>query len=262
MLEQLGIPTCDARGRNISLDPKKLRPIARTGVRILYRLGMTTKDDSARDARYAAFRRKHRSQLGAVPYFMGVWDTVGAIGWNRIFPGHDEKHLPKGIQYVRHAMSIDEYRLDYRRAPWGSAHTIRPPVEGEPTPFQQVWFAGNHADVGGSYPENESRLSDITLKWMVDFITEELPPARRVQVDQRYLSLHPAFDGMMHDELMDGIEGSGVPWLKRVRPVDPAGELHQTVLDRLALPAVRNFDTYGPIPAGELERSSRRKAVL
>ncbi|MHA6688612.1 phospholipase effector Tle1 domain-containing protein [Mesorhizobium sp. A556] len=24
--------------------------------------------------------------------------------------------------------------------------------------LQQVWFVGNHSDVGGSYPENDSRL--------------------------------------------------------------------------------------------------------
>ena len=35
-------------------------------------------------------------------------------------------------------------------------------------PFVQLWFAGNHSDIGGSYPETESRLSDIALKWMID----------------------------------------------------------------------------------------------
>ncbi len=29
-----------------------------------------------------------------------------------------------------------------------------------------MWFAGNHSDVGGSYPESETRLSDISLGWM------------------------------------------------------------------------------------------------
>ncbi|WP_420969397.1 phospholipase effector Tle1 domain-containing protein [Bradyrhizobium sp. B120] len=29
-----------------------------------------------------------------------------------------------------------------------------------------MWFAGSHSDVGGSYPENEARLSDISLCWM------------------------------------------------------------------------------------------------
>ncbi len=29
-----------------------------------------------------------------------------------------------------------------------------------------MWFAGNHSDVGGSYPESETRQSDISLGWM------------------------------------------------------------------------------------------------
>ena len=36
-----------------------------------------------------------------------------------------------------------------------------------PPRFKQVWFAGSHSDIGGSYPETESRLSDIALAWMV-----------------------------------------------------------------------------------------------
>ena len=35
----------------------------------------------------------------------------------------------------------------------------------------QRWFAGNHSDVGGSYPEPESRLSDIALRWMCEQAT-------------------------------------------------------------------------------------------
>jgi hypothetical protein len=31
----------------------------------------------------------------------------------------------------------------------------------------QMWFAGNHSDIGGSYPEAESRLSDNALAWMI-----------------------------------------------------------------------------------------------
>jgi T6SS, Phospholipase effector Tle1-like, catalytic domain len=33
--------------------------------------------------------------------------------------------------------------------------------------FWEVWFAGVHSDVGGSYPESESQLSQIALKWML-----------------------------------------------------------------------------------------------
>jgi hypothetical protein len=60
----------------------------------------------------------------------------------------------------------------------------------------------NHADIGGSYPENESRLSDIALDWMVEFITDKIPEADRVIVDKSLLGLYPSADGMMHDECM------------------------------------------------------------
>jgi hypothetical protein len=33
--------------------------------------------------------------------------------------------------------------------------------------FKQVWFAGVHSDVGGSYSPDESGLSQITLEWML-----------------------------------------------------------------------------------------------
>ena len=68
----------------------------------------------------------------------------------------------------------------------------------EPEVFQQIWFAGNHADIDGSYPEIESRLSDISLQWMVDFVTKELPEEGRVQLDPRYMVLYPSPDGIMH----------------------------------------------------------------
>jgi len=39
-------------------------------------------------------------------------------------------------------------------------------AEGPPK-MVQMWFAGNHSDIGGSYPEAESRLSDNALAWMI-----------------------------------------------------------------------------------------------
>ena len=94
-----------------------------------------------------------------------------------------------------------------------------PDRKDEPEQFDQIWFAGNHADVGGSYPENELRLSDITLQWMVEFIAEKMPEANRVIVDKGLLRLYPSADGMMHDECMVGIGGTALHWSKSVRDV-------------------------------------------
>ena len=33
--------------------------------------------------------------------------------------------------------------------------------------MKQVWFPGAHSNVGGGYPEAESGLSKITLRWLL-----------------------------------------------------------------------------------------------
>jgi hypothetical protein len=128
----------------------------------------------------------------------------------------------------------------------GSGTVLWPNRQNEPEQFDQIWFAGNHADVGGSYPENESRLSDITLKWMVNFITQEILEAGRVFVNADLLKLHPSSSGMMHDECMVGISGTALKWDRSVRDVPNTAKLHETVYERLDLPSVRNFTSYGP----------------
>ena len=59
----------------------------------------------------------------------------------------------------RHAISIDERRCYFRNNLWG------PSLPGQN--IKQVWFAGVHSDVGGSYAYAECGLSQITLEWML-----------------------------------------------------------------------------------------------
>ena len=63
--------------------------------------------------------------------------------------------------------------------------------------FKQMWFAGSHSDVGGSYPETESRLSDIALAWMVGE-AEYLP--HPIRIDRSVLKLYPDAAGGQHNE--------------------------------------------------------------
>ena len=97
-------------------------------------------------------------------HFVGVWDTVSSVGWI-----WDPVKLPYTAQNPdmangRHAVSIDERRCYFRNNLWGAA------LPGQN--LKQVWFAGVHSDIGGSYAESESGLSKITLEWM---ICEALP---------------------------------------------------------------------------------------
>jgi hypothetical protein len=75
------------------------------------------------------------------------------------FPGTKATHNPD-LKFVRHAVSIDERRAFFRQNLFGEPHDAQQDIK-------EIWFAGVHSDVGGSYPESESQLSKITLQWMV-----------------------------------------------------------------------------------------------
>ena len=99
---------------------------------------------------------------------VAVWDTVGSMGIPAyagdkrfdVFRFVDTK-LSNKVQNGFHAMAVDELRGDFPVTAWESRAGIK-----------QVWFVGAHADVGGGYSAQESRLSDIALEWMMKQLAE------------------------------------------------------------------------------------------
>jgi uncharacterized protein (DUF2235 family) len=95
--------------------------------------------------------------------FVGVWDTVSSVGWYK-----KPVYLPNtannpSVLASRHAVSIDERRAFFRTNLWW-------PGKEEPSGPKdcvQVWFPGDHCDVGGGHSESESGLSQGALEWMV-----------------------------------------------------------------------------------------------
>lgn len=92
-------------------------------------------------------------------HFLGLWDTVNSVGWV-----WDPLMLPfttnnQDVSVIRHAVSIDERRAFFKQNLWGKGI--------KNANVKQVWFAGVHSDIGGSYPQNESGLSNIALEWMI-----------------------------------------------------------------------------------------------
>ncbi|MEX0622349.1 MAG: DUF2235 domain-containing protein, partial [Saccharospirillum sp.] len=114
-----------------------------------------------------AFRKDH-SHASCDIHFVGVWDTVGALGipfsLMGLLESHDEFYDTKmgsNVTFARHALAIDEQREDFEPTVW----TPRPGVD-----LKQVWFAGVHSDVGGSYPPDKHTgfmASDAPLAWMI-----------------------------------------------------------------------------------------------
>lgn len=323
-----GIPTTE-NGKPINRDEATIRRIASEAVRRVYSHGTGRSDDrqteagqarhemfkAQREALGQQFRAKYGSEgsLGSnvVPHFIGVWDTVaavgltppaahiltglaaafllltsGALGWAGVpfgpsafwssfianlgliglagvgfyyllrlrwatglaqYKWHQTLHLTSfkmtffdrslnhNVRYARHAIAIDENRADFDRVPWKNDKEPSGRELAEGAWFRQMWFAGNHSDIGGSYPENESRLSDITLDWMA----REAVKAGLL-VDRRYLNLFGHWTGVQHDECRDGIRLWGLRFRWRERPRNPiaGATLHPSVISRFEEAAV------------------------
>ena len=111
----------------------------------------------------AKFRKDYAVADVSRIHFIGVFDTVGALGIPAPFLGTlgTEKYLfhdtaPSSIiNHARHAVSIDENRQDFEPTLW----TPKAGID-----LKQVWFAGVHTDIGGGYPDRT--LGDVAGKWM------------------------------------------------------------------------------------------------
>ena len=113
-----------------------------------------------------AFRKAYAHPSREVQ-FVGVWDTVGALGIPLTFLGMMERKdefydtkIGGNVHFARHAMAIDEQRTDFEPTIWELPQGVD---------MKQVWFVGSHSDVGGSYkPDGDGALlSDIALEWMM-----------------------------------------------------------------------------------------------
>lgn len=175
--------------------------------------------------------------------------------------------LSRFVTFARSANAIDETRADFDRVKWGpTAKDLVKETSGIPT-FKQFFFAGNHSDIGGSYPEVESRLSDIALEWMLEEAVE-VPNGLRigpVYVNGKKMSgsgsqgttlyLYPSDDGVQHNEIfgmrdaLDAVRPRWLAWILRnknyaenIREIPKEAVLHPSVERRMLLKEVRQAD--------------------
>jgi uncharacterized protein (DUF2235 family) len=167
--------------------------------------------------------------------YLGVWDTVKAAGILRVGDLHwPFTHQLFNAHRIRHAVSIDEYRRPYRYYPADPRH------EG----LEEVWFAGVHSDVGGTF-EPDHRLACIALKWVVEGALQE-------QVRLR-TSAYPQHCTVDEGFAMGEIHRMGKVWLLagyRKREIPQDAKLHASVrvrrkLDRNYLPDLTDADVEG-----------------
>ncbi len=183
------------------------------------------------------FVHAHPNQWASIE-FLGVWDTVPALGlpaavidtfvnyipsWKHRY--HDFRLHPS-VKNAYHALSIDDDRKWFQPTIWDSFNENYQKVE-------QVWFSGAHTDVGGGF--HEAGLSDITLEWMVQKAVAH--GVKLYMRSIRYWNFCIAPDAT--DEIHLPREGAGRvypqlqrTWSAHAQETFGAPTIHQSVLDR------------------------------
>lgn len=245
VLSLCGIPTRGTYGENPRESTRARRRLVQRALRVYQTYGQSRIKGRLRERRGKRYRARFASHE-AVPYFIGVWDTVRALGlpgigrlvlWRHAF--HDTTLNPR-VAYARQALALDENRAMMKPELWDEADADR--ASGR---IKQAWFPGVHSDVGGGYPESE--LSDLSLEWMVEEATGIPEP---LVVDRSRLDLRGSHRGMQHDERV----GLGLLlWLKGTRGhlrLDTC-QLERHIEKRFleaSVPTARGEGPYRPIP--------------
>lgn len=184
----------------------------------------------------------------------GWRDRFKTIHFNELWMQFYDTELHPNVEYARHAISIDENRADFARVAWSSKRGTGRDASGIQW-FEQVWFAGNHSDIGGSYPENESRLSDISLDWMARWASA-VPDG--LKFDKSVLKVWPQPGGPQHDEVAAGFASvprwTGITWKEKYRVLPgPGAIMHASVYRRFDNREVRLTDAFGRYRPSTLE---------
>lgn len=157
-----------------------------------YAVGIYTRskdfdDDDWKQLREFArtFSRRVDGEISIQVTYLGMWDSVKAAGflrWGNLRWMWTVR--VSNADRIRHAVSIDEKRRPYRE------YLVEPSKKPPIPKLEEVWFAGVHSDVGGTF-EDDPRLPQISLKWIVDGALESglrLRPgayAKHCAVDER-----------------------------------------------------------------------------
>ncbi|HJU37185.1 MAG TPA: DUF2235 domain-containing protein [Gaiellaceae bacterium] len=188
-----------------------LRPEERDRIRDAYALYRRPDKELAPNSIAAALFRRSHSYAETYIDFVGVWDTVGALGipidgfrlplLSKLWRFHDTD-LSRYVLNAYHALAIDERRRPFRPTVWHQ----QPGAQGQT--LEQVWFAGVHSDVGGGYSDTD--LSEIPLLWMAekangcglafdpDRLVVTAPPIEPRELRDEGIEVAPNFAGRLH----------------------------------------------------------------
>ncbi|PSR94237.1 hypothetical protein BD289DRAFT_465956 [Coniella lustricola] len=134
---------------------------------------------------------------------VSVFDTVGSLGvpsvaWmKKLGIDHTtaelrfyDTALSDRIEHAFHALALDEPRPPFSPSIWERAASNK-----GFTDLRQVWFPGNHGNIGGGWPDQG--IANMSMAWMMDQLTTvgvefDLGSIGRMLADtERYYREHP-----------------------------------------------------------------------
>ncbi len=173
-----------------------------------------------------ARRFRERCSWEAKVSFLGVWDTVGALGIPlRLFGKRNEEkyafhdtRISSIVLNAYHALAIDERRKPFRPTLWKTKRGRRNSA--------QVWFAGVHSDVGGGYAD--AGLADKTLLWMA-----EKAEACGLALNREYLGRILAGDSpeTLHNSMTAAYKGLGT-YMRPIGVTNRDESVHPSAIER------------------------------
>jgi len=200
-----------------------------------------------------AFKHQTHAPDGKVRIrFIGVWDTVAAVGMpfdhladfiNKViyrfkFP---DQQLSSRVGKACHALAIDDERHSFHPEVWDEEK------EKRNDRIEQVWFPGVHSNVGGGYPKQGISLA--ALDWIIAKAEgQELRFIKSVRT-----SYHEQHN--VNDKIYDSRSGKGVYYRYKVRDIGQicsenhtSADIHVSAFNRIAL----GTEGYAPVnfPAG------------
>lgn len=163
---------------------------------------------------------KSRKALEVKIDVLGCWDTVGSFGISKNILGIPFQRInllkdlsvSLSVKRAYHMLALDETRDSFEP-------TLMDPDPTAPDRIVEVWFSGNHSNVGGGYATDN--LSDVTL----DFLLKQISSGYAVQMGQT-----PGDEswGLYLEAIRKGVAASGdVEDIREVDP-DPRGTIRQS----------------------------------
>jgi uncharacterized protein (DUF2235 family) len=208
--------------------------------------------------------------------FLGVWDTVGALGLPfgnlPILGKADMRFLNTGIRMSNkcafHALAVDEHRKAFAPTLWTvdfQNGALPPHHHRTLSQVEQRWFVGAHANVGGGCQSDP--LPQVPLKWLMEKAAAQgLAFRRNLDVDHS-VALPTVSDS--YSEFMYGVYKAMTLGRRYYRPIgaDPvpssATDMRENInetIDSSVFERWRLDDAYRP--SNLAEWAARRKVDI